>query len=186
MKASICLPFFAASLVFGHAVVDDPAPRKTGSSQEALCGSVLTKAFESDIAGPIENAVSKAVDPYSCNPYLCRGYQFEDNTDNVRSVQAGDVIHFHVDLIAGHRPGYANTSIIDTATNTVIGEPLRSWDEWPGQNTGSDREDINFNVTIPAGLEETCGEAGKCVIQWYWYATKNKQTYESCLDIQVS
>jgi hypothetical protein len=60
-----------------------------------------------DIAGPIENAVAKADEDYSCNAYLCRGYQFEDNSDNVLTVTAGDVLYFHVDLIAGHHPGYA-------------------------------------------------------------------------------
>lgn len=44
---------------------------------------------------------------YNCDAFLCRGYTYEDNVDNVRVVKAGDVIDFHVDMIAGHRPGYA-------------------------------------------------------------------------------
>jgi hypothetical protein len=64
-----------------------------------------------DIAGPIENAMAKADDDYNCNAYLCRGYQFEDNTDNVLAVSVGEVLYFHVDLIAGHHPGYAVRSI---------------------------------------------------------------------------
>lgn len=51
--------------------------------------------------------MKKADDDYNCNAYLCRGYQYEDNTDNVKAVKAGDVLVFHVDLVAGHRPGYA-------------------------------------------------------------------------------
>jgi len=45
---------------------------------------------------------------------------------------------------------------------------------------------VNFNVTIPSTLGDKCGTAGKCAIQWYWYATKNKQTYESCVDFYIA
>lgn len=51
--------------------------------------------------------MKKADGDYNCNAYLCRGYQYQDNMDNVKAVQAGDVLVFHVDLVAGHRPGYA-------------------------------------------------------------------------------
>lgn len=60
-----------------------------------------------DLAGPIENAVEKADATYNCNAYSCRGYQFEDNTANVQTYQAGEEVVFHVDLVAAHRPGYA-------------------------------------------------------------------------------
>lgn len=61
----------------------------------------------SDIAGPIENAMEYVDDDYNCNAFLCRGYQFDDNSGNVHAVTTGDVLDFHIDLIAGHRPGYA-------------------------------------------------------------------------------
>ena len=51
--------------------------------------------------------MKKADENYNCNAYLCRGYQLEDNLDSVQAVKAGDVIDFHIDLIAGHHPGYA-------------------------------------------------------------------------------
>lgn len=60
-----------------------------------------------DLAGPIENAMKSVDSTYKCNAYLCRGYQYEDNQDNVRAVKAGDVLTFHIDLVAGHHPGYA-------------------------------------------------------------------------------
>lgn len=60
-----------------------------------------------DLAGPIENAMKSVDSTYKCNAYLCRGYQYEDNTDNVHAVKAGDVLTFHIDLVAGHHPGYA-------------------------------------------------------------------------------
>ncbi|KAK3290855.1 uncharacterized protein B0H64DRAFT_446675 [Chaetomium fimeti] len=88
------------------------------------------------------------------------------------------------DLIAVVSTGKcANTSIIDTTTNSAIGEPLRSWDQWPAVITGATGPTaINFDVTIPDTLRPSCNKAGKCVMQWYWYAVENEQTYESCVD----
>ena len=47
------------------------------------------------------------------------------------------------------------------------------------------RRPVDFNITIPDTLGSACGEGGKCVLQWYWWAINNKQTYESCLDFYV-
>lgn len=60
-----------------------------------------------DIAGPIENSVAVIDGDYSCNLFLCRGYQYEDNVDNALALGAGDVVDIHIDIIAGHKPGYA-------------------------------------------------------------------------------
>lgn len=60
-----------------------------------------------DLAGPIEGALALADDDYNCDVYLCRGYTYEDNVDNVWVVKAGEVIDFHIDMVAGHRPGSA-------------------------------------------------------------------------------
>ncbi|ORY59314.1 uncharacterized protein BCR38DRAFT_351950 [Pseudomassariella vexata] len=176
---------FALAGVSGHAVMQDPVPRGTGPAQVELCGSALTTALEKDLAGPIEDAVAKADADYNCNAYLCRGYQYEDNVDNVKNVTAGEVMYFHIDLVAGHHPGYANVSVVDLATNEIIGDPLRSWGYWPNATSGPPRDDIDFNVTIPTNLGSTCDAGGKCAIQWYWYASGNEQTYESCLDFYV-
>lgn len=62
---------------------------------------------KTDLAGPIENGVKNADEDYNCNAYLCRGYQYEDNEASLHTFSAGEVVDFHVDLIAGHRPGYA-------------------------------------------------------------------------------
>ncbi|EMR70538.1 putative chitin binding protein [Eutypa lata UCREL1] len=156
--------------VHGHAVMQDPEPRK----------------YDQDIAGPIENAMEDVDADYNCNAFLCRGYQYEDNVDNVKEVKAGDLLDFHIDLIAGHHPGYANVSVIDLATNEAIGGPLRSWDNWPDSTSGPPRDDIDFNVTIPDTIASACDAGGKCAIQWYWYASGNEQTYESCLDFYVT
>ncbi|WYZ35887.1 hypothetical protein EsH8_X_000534 [Colletotrichum jinshuiense] len=190
-----------ATGVFGHGVVQTPEPRVSGAKQVELCGTAVTDQLESgtytqsysrlreannfaDAAGPIENAIKVADADYKCNLFLCRGYQYEDNEDNVRAVTAGEVIPFHIDLVAGHRPGYANISVIDLTSNTVIGEPLVSWADWPTDNPDP-LADTDFNVTIPDTLTSACDVGGKCAIQWFWYASKNKQTYESCIDFYV-
>ncbi|KAI1847532.1 hypothetical protein JX265_000783 [Neoarthrinium moseri] len=171
-----------AACAHGHGVLNKPSPRITGPVQKALCGSAVTTALEKDIAGPIEDALAKADANYKCNAYLCRGYQYEDNLDNVKVVSVGDNLVFHVDLIAGHHPGWANMSAVDLGTNTLIGDALKTWDEWP---ISGSNEDIDFNVTIPDSLRTPCNEPGKCVLQWYWWSNSNKQTYESCLDFYV-
>ncbi|KAH6842404.1 hypothetical protein B0I37DRAFT_314286 [Chaetomium sp. MPI-CAGE-AT-0009] len=176
---------FGAVGALGHAVVETPTPRKPGKLSEELCGAAVSQILNRDLAGPIEVAVKSADADYNCNAYLCRGYQYEDNEANLHTFRAGDVVDFHVDLIAGHRPGYANVSVIDPASNVVIGSPLKIWEAWPVNNPGPDRDDVNFSVTIPESLASTCTEGGKCVIQWYWHATGNSQTYESCVDFVI-
>ncbi|KAI9148227.1 hypothetical protein HJFPF1_12054 [Paramyrothecium foliicola] len=171
---------------FGHAVVDSPSPRKPGALSDQLClENIVDKC--TDLAGPIEAAVKTVDSNYKCNAYVCRGYQYEDNKSNLHSFKAGDVVDFHVNLVAGHRPGYAkNVSIIDPVGNKVIGDPLKTWQAWPVNNPGPDRDDLDFKITIPEGLTSTCNEGGKCVIQWYWYSLSNSQTYESCVDFVAS
>ncbi|KAI9162831.1 hypothetical protein HJFPF1_04424 [Paramyrothecium foliicola] len=162
----------------GHAVMTQPVPRKTGAEHKKVCGENVTKYLERDKAGPIENAMKYVDANYKCDAYLCRGYQFNDNKSNAKPLSAGDVLDFQIDLIAGHRPGYANVSVVDTTTNAVIGEPLKTWAEWPMSGL-EPQDDTEFNITIPDGLESSCNVAGKCVIQWYWYAIKNVQTNEA-------
>ncbi|KAI2629464.1 hypothetical protein GGS21DRAFT_545347 [Xylaria nigripes] len=187
MKYTLAGVFFLTALsgVQSHAVIQTPEPRGTGSKQLELCGGAVTDALERDIAGPIEDAVDDADEDYHCNAYLCRGYQYEDNEDKVQAVKAGDVLTFHIDLIAGHHPGYANVSVVDLKSNTVIGDPLVKWDNWPDSKSGPPRNDTDFTATIPDTLGTACNEGGKCAIQWYWWSISNSQTYESCLDFYV-
>lgn len=100
--------------------------------------------------------------------------------------------------------------MIDPVANVQIGTPLKTWVRWPVDNPGPDRDDskcfpishmlgflileeneisdqpiVDFTVTIPEGLESKCSVGGACAIQWYWYAEKNLQTYESCVDFVI-
>ncbi|AEO58740.1 hypothetical protein MYCTH_2306267 [Thermothelomyces thermophilus ATCC 42464] len=184
-KTLFRLVSFAAALstVLGHAVVTVPTPRGAGPYYTQRCGETYAVYMEKDKAGPIENGVAKAGSELGCNPFLCRGYQYEDN--EAVEYEPGQVIDFHVDLIAGHHPGYANVSIVDLEANKIIGDPLRSWDDYPNATATTPRSDIDFNVTIPNTLGTACSTGGKCAIQWYWYASGNKQSYESCVDFYV-
>ncbi|KAI1196762.1 hypothetical protein F5X97DRAFT_325161 [Nemania serpens] len=175
----------ALSGVQSHAVMQSPVPRGTGSKQVERCGKLVTAVLERDLAGPIENAMKSVDSTYKCNAYLCRGYQYEDNQDNVRAVKAGDVLTFHIDLVAGHHPGYANVSVVDLASNKIIGNELVSWSNWPDSTSGPPRNDTDFKVTIPNTLSKACNTGGKCAIQWYWWSISNSQTYESCVDFYV-
>lgn len=83
--------------------------------------------------------------------------------------------------------GPANVSIVDTATNTVIGDPLIEFESYadeslavlPANNTA-------FSVTIPELAAGQCAVAGDCVLQWFWFGTAAQQTYESCVDFVVA
>lgn len=85
--------------------------------------------------------------------------------------------------------GPMNVSIVSTATNSILaaGENLILFDSYaderlavlPANNTA-------FSVTIPADLAANeCTVAGDCVLQWFWFGTGAKQTYESCVDFVV-
>lgn len=67
--------------------------------------------------------MSKVHTDYNCNAYLCRGYQFQDNAANVHVYAAGDVVTFHIDLTAAHKPGYA-------VSIRLLENGLRSDQEW--------------------------------------------------------
>lgn len=114
---------------------------------------------------------------------LCRGAVFEDNAEQVQQFTRGQVVNMAA-LIPIPHAGPMNTSIVDTATNTVLGAPLISFDVYadeklvqlPANNTA-------FSVTMPANLSATkCAVAGECVLQWFWFGTNAQQTYESCVD----
>lgn len=98
----------------------------------------------------------------------------------------GDVVQFKAILRIPH-VGTMNVSIIDTATNTVIGKPLISFDRYadealaqlPANNTA-------FSVTVPQVAGDACKVAGQCVMQWFWFGEKAVQTYESCVDFVLA
>lgn len=127
----------------------------------------------------------KDFDPAACNLGLCKGFQFADVAPaNVQAFTAGQVVPIKAEIKAPH-PGVANVSVVDTATNAIIGEPLLVFDEYskgniPANNTA-------FEITMP-DVAATCGTAGACVVQWWWdseEAGDAGQTYMSCIDFTM-
>ncbi|RHZ62313.1 uncharacterized protein CDV56_108628 [Aspergillus thermomutatus] len=177
------------SMVHGHGFVTSPQPRMPGAAMKAACGNQVEINQQSDNYGNIQGElqVAKSQSDYNaeeCDIWLCKGYKFADNKDNVYSYTAGQTVDFVVDIRAPHT-GVANVSVVDTASNTVIGNTLKSWTDYASTATGVTSDETNFSITIPDDLGSKCSEAGACVLQWYWYAESIDQTYESCIDFTV-
>ena len=122
-------------------------------------------------------------DAAACGIWLCKGFKEADNTANVQSFSAGQVVPMTFDVRAPHT-GVANVSVVDTATNTVIGQPLISWDVFASNSAPIPANETSFSVKIP-DLAGKCTTAGECVIQHFWDAASINQTYESCIDFTV-
>ncbi|KAJ5184435.1 Chitin-binding domain 3 [Penicillium cf. griseofulvum] len=177
------------SLVNGHGFVTSPKARQPGTAMEAACGKQVVSNQGSDKYGNIQGElqVASSQSDYhdaACDIWLCKGYKFADNKDNVYSYKAGQKIDFTVDIRAPHT-GVANVSVVDTSSNTVIGAPLISWPVYASVATGVKPDETSFSITMPDNLQDQCATAGDCVLQWYWYAQSIDQTYESCVDFTL-
>ncbi|GIK04721.1 hypothetical protein Aspvir_008815 [Aspergillus viridinutans] len=177
------------SIVHGHGFVTSPKARMPGPAMKAACGNQVEINQQSDNYGNIQGElqVAKSQSDYNaeeCDIWLCKGYKFADNKDNVYSYTAGQTVDFVVDIRAPHT-GVANVSIVETARNIVIGNTLKSWTDYASTATGVTKDETNFSITIPDNLGSQCAQAGACVLQWYWYAESIDQTYESCIDFTV-
>ncbi|KAF2791601.1 hypothetical protein K505DRAFT_248564 [Melanomma pulvis-pyrius CBS 109.77] len=179
--------------VLGHGLIQSPPSRPVGSAIVANCGNGVVTQIKQDNTSHVEGlpeaaAKDKAYQAAKCNLWLCKGLQFADNpAANVQSWTAGQVVPLKVWVRIPHE-GSANVSIVDTKSNTVVGDMLKVWAK--GYAPGSRESDVpadqkEFSVTIPTGLETKCAVAGDCVLQWWWYGTGAKQTYESCVDFTI-
>ncbi|KAI8721368.1 Chitin-binding type-4 domain-containing protein [Fusarium sp. LHS14.1] len=173
-------------LVAAHGFVRSPPPRKPGDAFKAACGEQPFYQQSSDINGNVQGifqVVGTGADPAKCNLWLCKGFQADDNTENVQTYSLGQEIDFDVNIAAPHT-GYANVSVVKTSSNTVIGEPLIEFSNY-ASNAGVDANNTAFSVTLPSSLGGDCTTAGDCVLQWFWDAPDIDQTYESCVDFVV-
>ncbi|ORY67281.1 uncharacterized protein BCR38DRAFT_482904 [Pseudomassariella vexata] len=173
----------AALLVAGasaHGNITSPPARIPGPAMAAACGDAAVANVEADGTIPLENVLPTGA---SCQLDLCRGATFADNAAQVQTFTPGQVVAMTVDIPIPHE-GPMNVSIVDTKTNTVVGGPLIEFESYadealavlPANNTA-------FSVTMPTDLAAgTCAVAGDCVLQWFWFGTGAKQTYESCVD----
>ncbi|OTA66810.1 hypothetical protein K449DRAFT_325848 [Hypoxylon sp. EC38] len=186
----VSLAVFAAT-VSAHGLISKPTPRGPGDASVAACGASVVNNIKGDKTSHVEGlpelaAADSGYHGELCNLWLCRGLQYADNAANVQKYAPGQTVNIQVQLSIPHA-GSANVSIVDTKTNTIIGKPLLSWpsgyaDERQFYAHQTPANQTNFNVTIPEDLGSQCSEAGACVIQWWWYGTGARQTYESCVD----
>ncbi|KAI9166520.1 hypothetical protein HJFPF1_02626 [Paramyrothecium foliicola] len=173
-------------IVAAHGFIRSPAPRQPGDAFKAACGDQPFYQQSSDINGNVQGilqVVGNSFDDSNCNLWLCKGFQYEDNTANVHSYTLGETIDFDINIAAPHT-GIANVSVVKTSTNSIIGTPLIEFDNYAA-NAGVAANNSAFSVTLPADLEGECTTAGDCVLQWYWDAADINQTYESCVDFTV-
>jgi predicted carbohydrate-binding protein with CBM5 and CBM33 domain len=174
-------------LVAGHGYIVTPSGRVAGDAMAQACGQQIATNQESDQYGNIQGEmqlISTDFDAAACNLWQCKGMQFSDNpTANIQSYTAGEVVAMTYDIRAPHT-GYANVSVVDTASNSVIGEPLISWDVFASTGTGITADELNFSVTIP-DLGGKCTTPGECVIQHFWHSDDAGQTYEACIDFSI-
>ncbi|KAE8375490.1 chitin binding domain-containing protein [Aspergillus bertholletiae] len=178
------------TMAHGHGFVTSPQPRMPGTAFQEACGQQMYNNQKADNYGNIQGELQVAngqsdYDAAKCDAWLCKGYKFADNKDNVFQYTPGQSVDFTVDIRAPHT-GVANVSVVDTASNAVIGQALKSWDVYASTETGVKETDKKFSVTLPSDLGSKCSEAGACVLQWYWFAESIDQTYESCVDFTMS
>jgi hypothetical protein len=157
-----------AALASAHGVVETPKARAPGAATAAVCGEKLVSFYKQDPTSYPEAYKRSAnwqqgVTP-QCNMYLCKGYVFDDNKDNVFNYKAGDVVDMKVAIRIPHI-GYANVSVVDTKANAVIGEPLKVWAS--GYADGAKypnlpKDQLEFSVKVP-DLGDKCTTAGTCV-----------------------
>ncbi|KAI1777761.1 hypothetical protein F4818DRAFT_324958 [Hypoxylon cercidicola] len=180
-----------AATVSAHGLITSPTPRAPGDASVAACGSSVVANIANDKTSHVEGlpelaAADAGYNAELCNLWLCKGLQFADNAANVQKYAPGQSVNIQVSLSIPH-VGAANVSIVDTKTDAIIGQPLLSWpsgyaDERAFYGHTTPANQTNFNVTIPEDIGTQCSEAGACVIQWWWYGTGARQTYESCVD----
>ncbi|KAH8659223.1 chitin binding domain-containing protein [Tricladium varicosporioides] len=192
MQYSSSILLLAAGLitsVSAHGMITSPTPRAAGDAMKAACGQQVYNNQASDSYGNIQGELQVAAsqtdyDAAACNIWQCKGYKFADNSANVQSWTAGQVVDFKFDVRAPHT-GTANVSIVNTATNTIIGEPLLTYADFADNSKTIPANNTAFSITIPSDLGSTCSTAGVCVVQHYWNAASIDQTYESCVDFTV-
>ncbi|KAL2131955.1 hypothetical protein VTI74DRAFT_4410 [Chaetomium olivicolor] len=90
-------------------------------------------------SAPTQGGLKNGYDEKKCNLWLCKGYQFADNTGNVQD----------------YKP-------------VVIGAPLIASPDNYTASMNPPANQTKFGIEIPE-LGGKCAEAGACVIQWYWF-----------------
>jgi hypothetical protein len=156
--------------VLSHGLITSPPSRPIGPAILANCGPKVTQDIRLDNTSHVESrpelaAKDSVYNAEKCNLWLCTGLQFPDNANNTQTWSAGQVVPVKIWIRIPHE-GSANVSIVDTKSNTIVGDMLKVWSSGyaPGKKESDVPEDQKeFNVTIPAGLEDKCAKPGDCV-----------------------
>lgn len=183
-SAAVALAGFASS-VAAHGFISSPAPRLPGDGLRAACGDQVYNQQNSDRYGNVQGALQNLQGSHpECRMWQCKGVPFADASE-VHQYTAGQVVPMEVEIRAPH-DGVANVSIVKVATDTVVGQPLISWDEYALTSSpiSAHPDWTSFDITMP-DVSAECANPGDCVIQWYWDAAAIDQTYESCIDFTM-
>ncbi|KAH9816334.1 Lytic polysaccharide mono-oxygenase, cellulose-degrading [Teratosphaeria destructans] len=178
-----------ATLSDAHGYFVSPLGRQPGPHFAAACSQQayynMVGSIYSHIQG-LQQVVATQSDYHAeaCNLWMCKGMKYADNTGNVRTYTPGQEVDLYHPIVAPHT-GYANVSIVSTATNTVLVANLSHWDVYASNAVPKVTSQENFTVTMPTGLGGRCATAGECVIQMFWNAESVRQTYESCIDFTM-
>jgi hypothetical protein len=170
-----------------HGSISSPTPRQPGPAMAAACGMPAVQAVLSDPTTPLEDVDVSAATP-QCRLDLCRGAVFEDNNaKNVLSLTPGQVVRMTAVIPIPHE-GPMNVSIIDTATNRAVAPPLISFASYADERLAVlPANNTDFSVRMPKNLAAgQCTVPGQCTMQWFWFGTGAKQTYESCVDFVMA
>ncbi|KAK8123935.1 hypothetical protein PG999_003853 [Apiospora kogelbergensis] len=173
-----------------------PPARQGGDASVAACGKAVVDTIRADNTSHVEGLPELAAKKDSgfhadlCNLWLCKGLQFADNAANVQAYRPGQSVNMKIKLTIPHT-GNANVSVVDTKSNTIVGKPLVRWDKGYADERDfyakkTPKDQVDFNVTIPEDLGDKCATAGACVLQWWWYGTGARQSYETCVDFTVA
>lgn len=173
------------SSVAGHGFISSPTPRQPGQGLKAACGDQVYNQQSSDKYGNVQGALQNLQGSHpDCRMWQCKGVPFED-AGEIFEYTAGQTIPMTVEIRAPH-DGVANVSIVKVSSDTVVGQPLISWDQYALTSSpiSAHPDWTSFDITMP-DVSAECANAGDCVIQWFWDAASIDQTYESCIDFKM-
>ena len=85
------------ALVSAHGFILSPSPRMPGSAMSDACGEQMYNNQMGDNYGNVQGELQVTngqtdFDAAACNVWLCKGYKYDDNTDNVQEYTVGQEI----------------------------------------------------------------------------------------------
>jgi predicted carbohydrate-binding protein with CBM5 and CBM33 domain len=183
-SAAIALAGFASS-VAAHGFIKSPTPRQPGEGLKAACGDQVFNQQSSDKFGNVQGSMQNLQGAHpDCRIWQCKGVPFED-AGEIFDYTPGQKIPMEIEIRAPH-DGVANVSIVKVSSDTIVGQPLISFDKYAltSESMSSHPEWTKFDITMP-DVSAECAKAGDCVIQWWWDAASINQSYESCIDFKM-